>query len=121
MQTVLERLDGARPQRTASITSPNIQDTEHLIQLPSSAASSNPVFAASGDTPSTVISTAPVFVIRDVAREVGAAQSNQEVRNTQGNDSPIDVIDSGLIGSEDALSLIAMFVFTPRPLYSVNK
>jgi hypothetical protein len=55
-------------------------------------------------------SSAPVFVIRDVAREVGAGQNDQQVMNSLGAGNSLDIIDTGFLGSQDASSLLALFV-----------
>ncbi len=57
-----------------------------------------------------VDSAGPVFVIRDVATEVGMGQHNQRATGTTLNDGPEDVIIKGLLTVKDATSLLKMHV-----------
>lgn len=77
----------------------------------SNTGSSTPMFTAGEEVPAPIASPAPVFVIRDVAREVGSPQ-DQRISNANAlaYGSSRDIIDSGLLGSQDAMSLLALLV-----------
>jgi hypothetical protein len=69
------------------------------------------MLTAGEGAPAAIASTAPVFVIRDVAREVGSPQDQRiSSANAIAYGSSRDIIGSGLLGSQDAMSLLALFV-----------
>lgn len=105
------RLDGLIPplEEEIVVASPaQNQRNESSTQLRLTGSSDAPLNGLVS-TPSTVTS-APVFVIRDAAREVGATQETRDVANSYENQHPVGIIESGLLSSEDASSLLALYV-----------
>lgn len=114
VQSVVERLDALAPRPDGSpivlLSSQNGQtnlQSQHLTNLPENGAATND---SSGDTPASVTSVAPVFVLRDVAKEVGVNQQNQDLSNGVGIDLTLDIIDSGVLSLDATTSLLAMYV-----------
>ena len=110
MHSVVERLDQLAPDQIsreegAGRGSRNVQGQPDAL-----AGFIEPALVSLGDTPSTIASAAPVFVLRDVAREVGTGQNDAEMANRLENNLSLDIIDSGLLQCQDASSLLAMFV-----------
>ncbi len=64
------------------------------------------------EEPATISSAAPVFVIRDVATEMGVGQNPRRPTKSPAPEVPSDVITNGLIGIEDASSLFALSGFS---------
>jgi hypothetical protein len=114
VQSVVERLDALAP---VAGTSPGVSlssqgrqsnlPCQPLTNLPENGAVTN---HSSGDTPASATSVAPVFVLRDVAKEVGVNQQNQELSNGVGIDLTLNIIDSGILSLEATTSLLAMYV-----------
>jgi hypothetical protein len=115
VQTVEERLDTITPRPISSIVSSSQASLAHRSQLapvPPAISSRELRFTSTPaeDAPLSNLSPAPVFVIRDAAREVGAGQHDQQTANSPANRKLPDIIDNGLLGSEDASALLALFV-----------
>lgn len=101
VNTVVQRLDGLVP--TTSVPGP-VQAASLII--------GNRNAVSDETVPPETGSTAPVFVIRDVAREMGASPYDQQLSNasTVVQKRASDIIDSGMVEVEDAASLLTLFV-----------
>lgn len=112
VKRVVERLDSLAPVQRSPTASPRPSSpTDQLARVaPAPDTWTDPVFAVGENTTSANDSTAPVFLIRDVAREVGAGQHDQRITNSLSHGLSPDIIDNGLLGSQDVSSLLALFV-----------
>jgi hypothetical protein len=108
---VVERLDSLVP-RTSSVVPAGLPSVANNPTRGVTARYSlEPMLAAGEGAPAAIASSAPVFVIRDVAREVGSPQDQRiSSANAIAYESSRDIIDSELLGSQDAMSLLALFV-----------
>lgn len=111
METVVERLDSLAPQWTSSIASPSRSSGADQIASNNRDTFTRHVFTADDETPPATGSAAPVFVIRDVAREVGIGQPESRTTNSLVRGQSRDIIEKGTLGSQEASSLLALYVF----------
>jgi hypothetical protein len=63
-----------------------------------------------GDSAREVPSAAPVFLIRDVASELGVRQQQSTLAFPNGTSASPDIISNGMIQFQEALSFIELFV-----------
>lgn len=103
VQRVEERLDEISPSLERSPM--NARGLASANLLP-------PTMAVRADIPNDS-STAPVFTIRNIARELEATPYDQPLVNAVRAGKVLDIIDNGLIEFEDASSLITLYVISP--------
>lgn len=109
VQRIVQRLDNLEPNHTppgASASRGIPSNVHHNALNPSVDPELDPAEEESSKMPP----AAPVFVLRDVAREVGTSQNDAEITNAFSNNFSLDIIDSGVLTFLDASSLLAMFV-----------
>lgn len=110
VNTVVERLDSIAPRTSlsASANRPNV--ATHVVNNAHVNNSEASVFTGGEEGPPAIVSTAPVFVIRDVAREVGASPQDERHSNANVHGPSFDIINNGLLGLQDAISLLTLFL-----------
>lgn len=96
-----------------------------LVSTPSTGPSSHPALPGDGsvnvlssdprskrheNSQSTTSHPAPVYLIRDVAIEVGMGQKDNGTKKSRHDEMPHDIIDNGLLELNEASSLLVLFV-----------